>query len=421
MPRDPARRAFLKRAGGNALGLMGASLSLQSCGISLAQGIGNACLQSGDAWNDNALVKAAWAGVDASQVWDCHCHLLGIGDNNSGIEVNPAMRSFWHPIQYAQFSFYLDASCAEQAGTSIDQGVVNRLRLLARDFPLGAKFMLMAFEHHYDESGAMRPEYSAFYVPNQYAANIARHYPQRFEWIASVHPYRRDALERLQWCIDNGAKAVKWLPGAMGINPDSERCDEFYAVLARNSIPLLSHAGSEHAVETPSGQTYNNPLLLRRPLKQGVRVIAAHCASLGQFKDLDAGNNASTTSGYALFKRLLAETGGDGSLIGDISAVTLINREREVIRDIISNSDLHKHLINGSDYPLPGIVPLINTAAFVDDGWLSQEQATLLNQVRESNALLFDFLLKRMLKVDGQSLPATVMQSKRVFDEVVVS
>ncbi len=52
--------------------------------------------------------------------------------------VNPSMRSFWHPMQRAQFSFYLNAACANKDG-SVDEQVVARLRLLLSEFPVGAK------------------------------------------------------------------------------------------------------------------------------------------------------------------------------------------------------------------------------------------------------------------------------------------
>jgi hypothetical protein len=45
-------------------------------------------------------------------------------------------------------------------------------------------------------------------------------------------------------------------------------------------------------------EDFGNPLRLRRPLEQGVRVLVAHCASLGSGLDLDADRDRarSTTS-----------------------------------------------------------------------------------------------------------------------------
>jgi len=411
------RRQFLKSAT-----LLAGALSASGCRLSLSQGLSNDCLREplnklkqDSAWQK--LWQQAWQDIDPRQLWDCHCHLVGTGDSDSGIEVNPDMLTWMHPLQHSQFNFYLNASCAKQSDVdgNIDRGAVARLLQIAEDFPPGVKMMLLAFDHYYDEAGEKHLEYSAFHVPNRYAQRIAGTDPQRFEWIASVHPYRKDALQELQWCADHGAKGSKWLPGAMGINPASPRCDAFYQALIDHKLTLLSHTGSEHAVETPAGQTYNNPLLLRRPLKHGVLVIAAHCASVGDFVDIDAGEDADEVSGYQLFKRIMQEPEFEKNLYGGISATVLINHDVEVLADLIRDKSLHQRLVYGSDYPLPGIIPLINTSDFVDKNWLSEEQAGLLDQLRPSNALLFDFLLKRLLKVDGHSFPAEVFHSRRAF------
>ena len=43
-------------------------------------------------------MQSAWAGLDASQVWDAHAHLAGTGDSGSGIVVNPQMESLLSPM-----------------------------------------------------------------------------------------------------------------------------------------------------------------------------------------------------------------------------------------------------------------------------------------------------------------------------------
>lgn len=407
------RRQFIKQ-----LALLAGVFSLSSCRVSLREGLRNPCLS--DSLSDihqHPLWQKAWQDIDPAQLWDCHCHLVGVGDSDSGIEVNDALRSWWHPIQHTQFNYYLNASCAEGDALDlpIDLAVVKRLEHLATDFKPGYKMMLLAFERYYDEQGKHHPEYSVFHVPNQYAAKIASQHPTRFEWIASIHPYRKDALEELRWCVEHGAKAIKWLPGAMGINPSSPRCDEFYHALVEHKLPLLSHTGSEHAVETPAGQRYNNPLLLRRPLQTGVKVIASHCASVGEFVDLDVAVEADEVSAYQLFKRVMHEHAEDANFYGDISAITFANHDTDVIEDLIVSKELHDNLIYGSDYPLPGILPLVNTRHFVDRNWITPAQSEVLMRVRRSNALLYDFLLKRLLAIDGQSLPATVFHSRRLF------
>ena len=67
--------------------------------------------------------------------------------------------------------------------------------------------MLLAFDYNYDSAGQRRQNESAFYIPNEYAGQIAQTYPDRFTWIASIHPYREDAVEALDKAVEQGAKA----------------------------------------------------------------------------------------------------------------------------------------------------------------------------------------------------------------------
>lgn len=83
---------------------------------------------------DDPLLRAAWADVDAAACWDSHAHLLGVGDGGSGVWVNPALRSVWHPLQAVQFQFYLNASCAADDGAA-DAAVLARLRALCEALP----------------------------------------------------------------------------------------------------------------------------------------------------------------------------------------------------------------------------------------------------------------------------------------------
>lgn len=80
-----------------------------------------------------------------------------------------------------------------------------------------------------------------------------------------LHPYRPDALEALQAAIAGGARAVKWLPAAMGMDPASPRCDAFYRVLAETRLPLIVHCGEEKAVKGGDTQHLGNPSCCAAP------------------------------------------------------------------------------------------------------------------------------------------------------------
>ena len=364
---------------------------------------------------DHELVRRSLQGVDASQLWDGHVHIAGIGDGNTGVWITPRMSSPFHPWQNLQRRFYLNASCTEREG-NVDADFVTRLLGCLDAFPEGAKAMLLAFDFHYDEHGMRQEDLSAFFVPNRYAAELAQRYPERFEWICSIHPYRADAVDELHWSARQGARAVKWLPSAMGMDPASPKCDRFYQALAGLNLPLLTHGGEEEAIASGATAEFNNPLRLRRSLDQGVRVIVAHCASLGENIDIDRGPNGPPMETFELFQRLMNEARYERQLFGEISAMTQANRKESVIATLIRRMEWHPRLINGSDYPLPGVIPLISPRRFVKQGFLTEAQAQVLSEIRPYNPLLFDFVLKRSLVSDGHRFSAVVFESRRVFE-----
>lgn len=360
---------------------------------------------------DSPWLRQAWAGIDPAKVWDCHVHLAGLGDGGSGIEVGPQLSSWLHPLHYAQRLFYMNAGCAHDAPGKVDAAYVARLLNLCEAMPEGFKVMLFAFERFHDGRGDAHPEHSAFYVPNAWAAKLARDFPARFEWVASLHPYRAGAADELRLAVANGARAVKWLPAAMGMDPADAKCDAFYRVLAETGTPLIVHCGEEKAVKGSDTQAYGNPLRLRRALDAGVKVVVAHCASLGN--DLD--DDGSVRSSFDLFLKLMGEPRARELLHGDISAITQRNRKPALIRRLLERGDLHDRLLHGSDYPLPGIVPLTSPGALARAGLLPKAAVDDLDLLRQHNPLYFDFALKRLLNWQGHSFSPAVFQTRRLF------
>ena len=405
------RRLFLRALGAGALGIAG------GCEFSLEEGIFNPCLPDPTPKRllDHNLVGVSWQGVDPAKFWDCHVHVAGVGDGNTGVWITPQMKSLFHPWQNLQRRFYLNASCTEREG-SVDEDFVRRLLHYLDAFPRGVKAMLLGFDFHHDEHGARLEELSSFFIPNRYAAGLAQRFPDRLEWICSIHPYRADAIDELHWSAGQHARAVKWLPSAMGMDPASPKCDRFYQALARLNLPLLTHGGEEKAVHGGSMSELNNPLRLRRPLDQGVRVIIAHCASLGESIDIDRGPNGPRLEGFELFQRLMDEPRYEGRLFGEISAVTQANRTESILDTLIRRVEWHARLINGSDYPLPGVVLLFSLRRFVQQHYLTDAQAQVLSEIRRYNPLLFDFVLKRSLVSGGQRFSPVVFESRRLFE-----
>ena len=364
-------------------------------------------------------MRAAWEGLDADRVWDAHCHLVGSGDSGSGIYLNPAMASVLDPVQFAQRLFFMNAGCAHDAPGREDQSYVERMHNLLDDMHPGVKLLLFAFDASVTEAGEVSWERTGFYVPNRYAADVAKRHARYFEWAASVHPYRRDAVAQLERAAAGGARAIKWLPAAMGMDPASRRCDPFYAALARLDLPLVTHAGLERAVQGTDAQELGNPLRLRRALDHGVRVVVAHCASMGRDRDIDRGAGGPETDSFALFARMMDEPRYVGRLFGDISAMTQSNRAGAALAQVIEREDWHERLLNGSDYPLPGVFPLYSVDYMVELGYIEKNAAPLFKGLREYNPLLFDFVLKRSLRSNGKRLAAGIFETRAFFDKRV--
>lgn len=360
------------------------------------------------------LVQHALAGLNGAQLWDVHAHLLGTGDAGSGCWVHPNLDSWWHPLEALRKRVILRGAGVDPRSGRIDHDYVRRLASLTDDFPAGARWLLFAFEHAHDDHGAVQPGQTTFHVPDAWAAHVADQHAGRFDWVASIHPYRSDALARLDRALAAGALAVKWLPSAMSIDLRDARCVPFYQRLQRKRVPLIVHVGEEKAVPGACRDDLGNPLLMRVPLRHGVRVIAAHCASLGMALDLDQ-RAPSKRPAFELFARLMDEAVWRANLLGDVSALFQVNRTPSVWRTVLARDDWHARLLHGSDYPLPCIAALVQLGPLVRAGVLEAGDVDALDALRVHNPLLFDLVLKRRVHWRGARLADAVFQTRPHF------
>lgn len=357
-----------------------------------------------------ALVDAAYHGVAPEKLFDYHTHVAGLGTGGSGAFVNEEMTSWTSPVKRAKFSIYLSASGVSDLGNADDQ-FVRRLTKLIRTNERHGKHAVMAFDQHYLPDGSTNPHKTEFYVPNEYVLALAAAEPELFVPVISVHPYRADALASLRRGAEQGARYVKWLPNAMGMSPDDPAIDPYYATMRELDLVLISHAGEEQAVDAAEDQRHGNPLRLRRALDAGVKVVVAHCASLGECEDLDSAHGA-TAPCFELFLRLMEEPRYDGRLFADISAMTQWNRLGEPLTTMLRRVELHGRLVNGSDYPLPAINALVSTWELERHGYVTESERELLNEIYAFNPLLFDFVTKRTLRAPetGERFAASVFE-----------
>jgi uncharacterized protein len=368
---------------------------LVSCSISILGGNFNADPKLKLSAGADALLQNAYEGIHPGELRDYHTHIAGTGSSKSGCFVHPKMTSVFHPLENLKFQIYKSAAGISNIEKA-DEEFLNRLLGLIRNDPKHGKHAILAFDKNYNADGTVNNDKTEFYVPNEYIDSLSKKYPDEFIPCISIHPYRKDALTQLEFYGKQGVRQVKWLPNAMGIDPSDSRCDSFYAVMKKYDMVLLSHAGHEKAVDAEEDQRYGNPLMLRKPLDSGVKVIMAHCASLGENPDLDA-EDQKMTDNFELFMRMMGEEKYKGLLFGDISAMTQFNRLGKPLESILRRKELAGRLVNGSDYPLPAINVLIRTKDLHKAGFISSQEREYLNEIYICNPLVFDFVLKRTI------------------------
>jgi predicted TIM-barrel fold metal-dependent hydrolase len=356
------------------------------------------------------LIKISFDDIDSAKLVDHHVHIAGLGVGGTNAFVNPKMLTWRHPFHRLKLKVYMSSAGVTDEDNA-DPQASTRLASLVASIKDHGKHRLLAFDKHYRRDGSVNLDKTEFYVPNEYVFALAERYPELFVPNLSVNPYRPDALSELDKWAKRGARVVKWLPNAMGIDPSDPKCDPFYEKMKELDLILLSHGGEEKAVEAEEDQKLGNPLLLRRALDHCVKVIVAHCAGLGSNEDLDR-KDRKVVDNFDLFLRLMDEKRYEGLVFGEISAMTQFNRS-EKLRTLLAREDLHERLVNGSDYPLPAVNLLIRTRPLVKQGYINADEAGSLKEIYDYNPLLFDFVLKRSLRLPGTSkgFPASVFMT----------
>src|SRR5262249_49149185 len=154
----------------------------------------------------------------------------------------------------------------------------------------------------------------------------------------------------------------------------------------------------------------------RAALDAGVRVVVAHCASLGEDRDLDRGALGPYVPSFELYARLMNEPRYEKNLYGDISALTQLNRAHPALARVLQEERWHARLLNGSDYPLPGVMPIYSVEYLASLKLIAPAAAPVLREIRRHNPLLFDFVLKRSLDSNGKRFAPRVFRTRGFFE-----
>jgi len=267
------------------------------------------------------------------QIIDMHVHAAGIGAGGSGCYVAPKLRRNW------RYKIYLKAFGVgeKELLKKGDQLVFQRISesIQASSYVSGA--VILALDGVVDKEGKLDLEQTEIYIPNDFVAAETAKYPNLY-FGASVNPYRRDALQRLEKVAQQGAVLIKWLPAIQGIDPADKALIPFYEKLRELDIVLLTHAGDEKSF-TRADPSLGDPERLKLPLSLGVKVIAAHAATTGK------------NDGEENMARLLRMFPDYPTLYADISSLTQLNKLRYLPK-LLKHHDIHDRLIYGTDFPL---------------------------------------------------------------------
>ncbi len=311
---------------------------------------------------------------------DIHCHTAGIGAGGSGCFVSEQLRRSW------KYRIYLKAfGVTEQELQREGDGLI--LRRLSEGVA-GSRgvvaAVVLAMDGVVGDDGELDRAKTEIYIPNEFVALETGRYPNLL-FGASINPYRRDAVQRLEEAAAAGAVLVKWLPSIQHIDPADERLIPFYLKLKELGMPLLTHTGEESSF-TWTRDELGDPDRLRLPLSLGVTVIAAHAASNGRNK------------GERNHERFLRLCGEFPNLYADISALTQLNRLGHLPR-LLKHRELRGRLLYGTD------MPLLNTGIVSPFAFLFRiNPGKILAIARLRNPWDRDVALKRALGVPEEVL-----------------
>ncbi len=373
------------------------------------------------------LIRESFQGIPDGRYIDHHIHIIAyrqsIGKlclNKDVLQyrayINPKRFTWRHPILKMKTKIFMSASNVYDIDYCSEQ-YASRLLNLVEHFGKKGKFHILALDGYYETNGILNWEKTDILIPNGYIIGLAECLNQKlgkkmFIPVISIHPYRADAIERLKYFAKQGVRYVKWLPNAMNINPGRKENTEFYKTMIELNMILIGHTGNEASLDTKeSNQKLGNPLGYKLPLDLGVTIIMAHLGNWGENKD----SKGEIQKNYKIFFKMLeqAEINGKWKLYSDLSAITF-GKNIDNLRTLFKKKHLWHRIVNGSDYPLPGVSFLNNCSKLQKLNFITKDEKEALDEIYALNPLLFDFVLKRTLRNPENrtdKLPSTMFMS----------
>jgi predicted TIM-barrel fold metal-dependent hydrolase len=266
---------------------------------------------------------------------DVHVHLAGVGTNGSGCWISPLfarrltfrLLRMRHRMTTRQMHESADADWAAD--------LADRVRRSELDHAVA-----LGFDGVYDARGRLDEDRSQMIIPPRWVFEVCGRHPELLPG-PSLNPYRRDAMERLEECIERGAVLIKWLPATQSIDPADPAIRPFYRRLAEVGIPILVHSGGSEQTFAQVRPELKDLARIELPLSMGVRMIVAHTAAPVTYaRDPDQ---------VPLLKELLRRY---PHLWVDNSGISNPSRFRHLPR-FAADGELVARTLHGSDFPVP--------------------------------------------------------------------
>jgi predicted TIM-barrel fold metal-dependent hydrolase len=317
---------------------------------------------------------------------DCHAHLICLSERSGGYMRLGWLRNLMKPI-FARRLGIQSAKTPEDRDLLYAAVTASMIRESELD-----RAVVLAFDEVFRKDGERDEKHSYYYVPNNYCRDVCSRHPAEFLYGASVHPFRRDAIELLEKVREDGAVLVKLLPNSHGFDPSDKDLIPYYRKLKDLKLPLLVHAGYEHTIPILN-QSFGNPERLRPALEEGVTVIVAHAGSAGLMHCKET---------FGAFLKLAREY---PNCFGDTSALCNFWRAK-YLKELLNPKNLENKynvemerpfdkLIHGSDFPIP-----ITPRSFGK----KHAKSARLKLPPTQNPLALDVALKREMGVPDECL-----------------
>ena len=159
---------------------------------------------------------------EPAQRIDMHVHMVGNGVAGSGGWLR---LKGWHRWLAGFMLRQLGVPATALEG-DLEKIYAEHLSKLVRESSMDA-VVLLAHERVHDPDGRPREDLGSMFVPNGVVLGLAKRFPEFLPGV-SIHPARRDALDELERCLENGAVLMKCLPNCQNIDFSDRRYETFW-------------------------------------------------------------------------------------------------------------------------------------------------------------------------------------------------